>query len=193
MEKQPVRAVIFRKIMARIGAHSPTDAKGKPTKRNSQTVLNSTGQPTLRWTGNRKSAAEQAEKSLTGSMGFAGKEAAVEKMRELGYEPAFRKAYPDEAEPISPANYGRAIEAYERTLTTPAAFDKFLAGGKEALSTAQKAGLDKFIDIGCGRLPLRAAARRRFFADFWRSEGVLDCHRVRKGRSGAIRRYPEGR
>ncbi len=126
-----------------------SDAKGKLTKRNSQTVFNSTGQLSLRWTGNRKSAAEQAEKSLTGSMGFATPDDAVRKMRELGYEAAFRKAYPDEAEPISAAGYGRAIEAYERTLVTPAAFDRFLAGEDGALSVRQKNGLRKFIDIGC--------------------------------------------
>ncbi len=36
------------------------DAKGKLTKRNSQTVFNSMLQPHLRWTGDRKSGAHQA-------------------------------------------------------------------------------------------------------------------------------------
>ncbi len=150
-----------------------TDAKGKLTKRNSQTVFNSTGQPSLRWTGNRKSAAEQAEKSLTGSMGFAAPEDAVRKLRELGYEAAFRRAFPDEDAPVTAANYGRAIEAYERTLMTPSPFDKFLAGDRDALSTSQKNGLQKFIEIGCADChsgPLLGGDSLRTFGvmkDYW--------------------------
>jgi cytochrome c peroxidase len=49
------------------------DAKGKPTSRHSPTVFNSMRQPTLRWLGDRKTGADQAEGSLTGSMGFASK------------------------------------------------------------------------------------------------------------------------
>jgi putative heme-binding domain-containing protein len=53
------------------------DAKGKDTARNSQTVLNAVLQPSLRWTGYRKSGAHQAERSLAGSMGFASAEDVV--------------------------------------------------------------------------------------------------------------------
>ncbi len=153
------------------------DAQGKLTKRNSQTVFNSTGQRSLRWTGNRKSAAEQAEKSLTGSMGFASLEEAERKMRELGYEADFRRAYPDEAEPVSAASYGRAIEAYERTLITPAPFDAFLSGDDGALSTEQKAGLKTFVDIGCAEChsgPLLGGDSFQLFGvtqDYWTATG----------------------
>lgn len=125
------------------------DARGKQTKRNSQTVLNSMGQSALRWTANRKNGAEQAERSLTGSMGLASREAAVDLMKRLDYQAAFQRAFPDDVQPLSAANYGRAIEAYEDTLTTPAPFDKFLAGDDQALSPLQKSGLTKFIEIGC--------------------------------------------
>ncbi len=124
-------------------------ATGELTKRNSQTVFNATQQPTLRWTGNRKSGAEQAERSLTGSMGLPSREAAVQLLTQLQYAAAFRQAYPTDAEPVSTANYGRAIAAYEDTLTTPAAFDKFLTGDSNALTAQQKKGLSAFIEIGC--------------------------------------------
>lgn len=124
-------------------------ATGKMTKRNSQTVFNATRQPSLWWTGNRKSGAEQAERSVTGSMGLSSREAAVELLKELGYEAAFRKAHPNDTEPVSTANYGRAIEAYEDTLMTPAAFDKFLVGDNEALTAQRKTGLTTFIETGC--------------------------------------------
>jgi cytochrome c peroxidase len=125
------------------------DAKGKLTQRNSQSVFNATRQPSLRWTGNRKSGAEQAERSLTGSMGLPSPEAAARLLKELGYEARFRTAFPNDAEPVSAANYGRAIEAYESTLMTPAAFDKFLAGDHDALTAQQKTGLATFIESGC--------------------------------------------
>jgi cytochrome c peroxidase len=46
-------------------------------------------------------------------------------------------------------NYGRALAAYQATLTTPAAFDRFLAGDDAALSERQKAGMRAFVGSGC--------------------------------------------
>jgi cytochrome c peroxidase len=125
------------------------DAKGKTTARNSQTVFNSTLQPSLRWTGDRKSGAHQAEKSLTGSMGFAAAEAVVPLLKQFGYEPAFQAAFPQAPAPLSPTNYAKAIQAYEEILITPAPFDRFLAGENDALSASQKAGLKAFLSVGC--------------------------------------------
>src|SRR4051812_31926924 len=125
------------------------DARGALTSRHSPTVFNSTAQPMLRWLGDRKSAADQAEGSLGGSMGFPSREAALAKMNELKYAPAFRAAFPQDAEPLSAGNYGRALATYQATLTTPAAFDRFLSGDDGALTERQKAGLRAFIAAGC--------------------------------------------
>jgi cytochrome c peroxidase len=125
------------------------DAKGLPTSRHSPTVFNCIGPPSLRWLGDRKTAADQAEGSITGSMGFATKQAMVDKLTEHQYLAAFRSAYPADAEPMTATNYGRAIEAYEATLTTPAPFDRFLAGDDKALSERQKTGLRTFMSSGC--------------------------------------------
>lgn len=125
------------------------DAKGKLTARNSQTIFNAVLQPTLRWNGDRNSGAQQAEKSLTGSMGLASAHEIVAILRDSGYEGAFRKAFPTDADPLSPSNYGRAIEAYETTLITLAPFDRFLAGDTSALDADQQAGLKLFISTGC--------------------------------------------
>jgi len=119
------------------------------TSRNSQTVLNAMLQPALRWIGDRKSGAHQAEKSITGSMGFGSADAVVPKLKELGYETAFKTAFPQDAEPVSPANYARALQAYQTTLVTPAPFDRYLAGEDDALSAAQKTGLKVFLSNGC--------------------------------------------
>jgi len=129
-------------------AFSP-DARGALTSRHSPTVFNSMGQPGLRWLSDRKTGADQAEGSLTGSLGFASRQAALEKLRQLNYEADFRRAFPQDVEPLSTANYGRALEAYQATLVTPAAFDRFLAGDDRAMSARQLAGLRAFIGTGC--------------------------------------------
>ncbi|MEO8808530.1 MAG: cytochrome c peroxidase, partial [Burkholderiaceae bacterium] len=125
------------------------DARGKPTGRHSQTVFNSMSQPVLRWTGDRPSGAAQAEGSMTGSLGFAKKEDAVAALTANGYEARFRAVFADDAEPLNLRNYGRALAAYQATLTTPAPFDRFLAGDNTALSAAQQAGLRSFVTLGC--------------------------------------------
>lgn len=129
-------------------AFSP-DARGKLTSRHSQTVFNSMLQPALRWTGDRNSGAHQAEKSLTGSMGFAASAEVVPLLRQHGYAAAFQKAFPAEADPLTPTNYATALQAYQATLTTPAPFDRFLAGDAAALSPDARTGLKVFLDTGC--------------------------------------------
>jgi cytochrome c peroxidase len=125
------------------------DARGALTSRHSPTVFNSMSQPMLRWLGDRKSGADQAEGSMTGSMGFASKQAGIERLTQLEYLSAFGAAYPQDAEPLSARNYGRALAAYQATLTTPAPFDRFLAGDDRALNERQKAGLRVFVATGC--------------------------------------------
>jgi len=125
------------------------DARGALTSRHSPTVFNAATQPMTRWLADRKNAADQAESSLTGSLGFPSREAALAKLRELDYAPQFRGAFAPDAEPLSTRNYGLALEAYEATLDTPAAFDRFLSGDDGALSERQKAGLRAFLSIGC--------------------------------------------
>ena len=95
----------------------------------------------------------------------------------LGYEAAFRAAFPSDAEPLSTRNYGRAIEAYEATLVTPAPFDRFLGGDASALTVRQKAGLRFFMDRGCAVChhgPLlggNTAQRFGVVKDYWLATG----------------------
>jgi cytochrome c peroxidase len=135
------------------------------------------GQPSLRWLGDRKSGADQAEGSLTGSMGFGSRDAALEALSKFDYAATFRSAYPQEPEPLNTKNDGRAIAAYQATLTTPAAFDRFLAGDDGALTSAQRNGMRTFIATGCaachnGAL-LGGAAMQRFglVTDYWLETG----------------------
>jgi len=126
------------------------DARGLPTSRHTMTVFNAMSQPTLRWLGDRKDGAEQAESSMTGSMGFPSKQAGVAALAQHHYAEKFRAAYPGDSEPMTARNYGRALAAYQATLVTPSPFDRFLAGDDTALDATQKAGLQNFIEVGCG-------------------------------------------
>lgn len=66
------------------------------------------------------------------------------------YKTKFADAFPNEKNPVTFDNVAMAIEAFEATLTTPAApFDQYLEGKADALTDAQKAGLELFIDKGC--------------------------------------------
>lgn len=125
------------------------DARGKFTQRNSQPIYNATLQPTLRWTGDRADAAAQAIGSLTGSMGFATLEAATRRLAEAGYGPRFEAVFAGDPEPLTAQHFGRAIAAYEETLSTPGAFDRFLRGDPAALTPVQRRGLRSFIERGC--------------------------------------------
>ena len=155
----------------------PVDARGKPMPRNSPTVFNALGQPALRWLADRKSGAELAEGLITGPLGFAAKPDAVERLHALGYEKQLRVAFPADAQPVSPANYARALEAYQATLATPAPFDRFLAGDDRALAPREQAGLKKFIAAGCAGChggPLLGGASVQKFGlarDYWTETG----------------------
>jgi cytochrome c peroxidase len=95
---------------------------------------------------------DQAVKALVGppSFGEPNFEAAMSKIKAIpGYVELFRKAFPGEADPVAPKNWGKAIGAYERTLVTPAPFDAYLKGNIDALDPVARAGLRKFVETGC--------------------------------------------
>jgi len=153
------------------------DARGKLTSRHSPTVFNSMNQPALRWLSDRKTGAEQAEGSLTGSLGFASRDAGLEMMRKFDYLAAFRAAYPQDADPMTTKNYGRAVAAYQATLVTPAPFDRFLGGEDGALTPQQTSGLRAFMANGCGACHsgalLGGSTNQRFglVKDYWLETG----------------------
>ena len=66
------------------------------------------------------------------------------------YVALFKKAFPNEASPVTFDNFAKALEAFEATLITPASkFDQFLEGDGNALNAQEKAGLTLFLDKGC--------------------------------------------
>jgi cytochrome c peroxidase len=129
------------------------NAKGQPTTMHSQAMFMAQDQTVLCWYGDRRDGAHQAQGSISGSMGFENAQAVVPALKAAGYEAAFAAAFPTppagQADAVTPENYARALQIYQRTLRTPAPFDQFLNGNAQALNTEQLSGLDKFVSYGC--------------------------------------------
>ncbi|HEV3007210.1 MAG TPA: cytochrome c peroxidase [Pirellulales bacterium] len=144
----------------------------KLAPRNAPTVLNSALQFTIHWDGVFENVEEKARRALIGP-GFGNPDhaAAMARVRAIaGYPELFRKAFPDQADPVTENNWGKAIGAYERTLITPSRFDEFLNGKIEALSAIERSGLRMFIKQGCSECHGGAGVGGQAFEKF----GVVD-------------------
>ncbi len=124
---------------------------GKQLPRNAHTVFNTSLLISQHYGGNRATVEEQAYKAVLSPLAYGNtsNEQVETKLTQLGYMPLFKAAYPADAKPVSVENWSKAIGAFERTLLTPAPFDKFLKGDAQALSRPAKLGLEKFINTGC--------------------------------------------
>lgn len=139
-------------LYATDGLPKPIGAEHRVNPRNAPTVFNAALQFAEHWRGDRKSVEDQAMQALIGppSFGDPNYDAAMAKLKAIdGYRKLFAKAFPGEAEPVTPQNWGKAIGAFERTLVTPSPFDAYLGGDEKALSAQAKAGLRDFMQIGC--------------------------------------------
>jgi cytochrome c peroxidase len=126
--------------------------KGRPHPRHAPTVLNAPLQFVIHWRGDRVDAEDQVVQSLLSPItsGQPDEKALLARVNGIaGYTPLFKEAFPNDSEPVSRKNMALAIGAFERTLVTPSRFDEYLTGNVEALSTQERAGLAKFIDVGC--------------------------------------------
>ena len=126
--------------------------KGQKGTRNAPTVYNAAGHFVQFWDGRAPTVEEQAKGPILNPVEMAMPDekralAVVNSMPE--YVEAFKMAFPDEKNPVTFDNLAKAIGAFERKLVTFSRWDKFLGGDQTALSDAEKAGLNKFLDVGC--------------------------------------------
>lgn len=163
---------------------------GKPLPRNVPTVFNTALQFAQHYGGNRVDVEEQAVKALTSGLAYGNKDyaEAESRLRALpDYKEMFANAFPGEAEPVNVNNWGLAIGAYERTLITPAPFDKFLKGDTNAIGAQAKTGLDKFMSYGCSGCHSGALVGGGMYqkfgitADYWTITGSKEVE-IFKGR-----------
>ncbi len=166
----------------------PIGAEHRVNPRNSPTVLNAALQISSHWRGDRKNVEDQATKALTGlaSFGNPNFDVAMVRLKAIpGYADLFAKAFPGEANAITPENWGKAIGAYERTLVTPSPFDAYLSGDDGALSADAQAGLRDFMQAGCtachNGAGVGGAMYQKFgvVEDYWKATG---SKQVDKGR-----------
>ncbi len=133
--------------------------KGQRGGRNSPTSLNAAGHVAQFWDGRAADVEEQATKPVTNpiEMALANDQAIVTVLESMPeYVEAFKKAFPGD-KPLSVANVGKAIGAFERTLSTSSRFDAFAKGDAKALTEEEKAGFQKFISVGCNTCHSTAA------------------------------------
>lgn len=157
--------------------------------RNAHTVFNTPLLVAQHYGGNRVSVEEQAMKALTSPFAYGNKtfEEAEARLRELGYQPLFDEAFPNEKESVNAENWATAIGAFERTLLTPAPFDRYLKGDTRAISAQAKAGMDKFISYGCAGCHNGSTVGGNSFQkfglteDYWKATGSVEMPQL-KGR-----------
>jgi cytochrome c peroxidase len=124
---------------------------GKRLARNAPSTYNAAAQFSQFWDGRSPDVETQALSPLLDplEMGMTEKRA-VDVLAGLpAYAGPFRAAFPDEPRPITFRNIGRAVGAFERTLATPARWDRYLLGDRAALTGKEKEGLRVFTSVGC--------------------------------------------
>lgn len=127
-------------------------AKGVRGRRNSPTVFHAAGHFTAFWDGRAATIEEQAKGPILNPAEMSMPDAAsvVARLEKIpGYVKAFHSAFPDDSNPLSYDNLGRAIGAFERNLVTPSRWDQYLAGNKRALTAQEVGGFKLFTDLGC--------------------------------------------
>ncbi len=126
--------------------------KGQKGGRNAPTVYNAGGHVAQFWDGRAADLEAQAKGPILNpvEMAMPNDKKVVAVLKSIpGYVDAFKAAFPGSKDPITYDNMARAIGVFERGLTTPSRFDKFIAGDKAALSDAEKTGLNTFAALGC--------------------------------------------
>lgn len=126
--------------------------KGQKGTRNSPTVYNAAGHVAQFWDGRAPTVEEQAKGPVMNpvEMAMPSEKVVVAVLKSMPeYVQAFKAAFPTDKDPVTFENMAKAIGAFERKLITPSRWDKFLKGDQSALTPAEKAGFNTFVNAGC--------------------------------------------
>ena len=169
--------------LATFGVDNSPTSKGDAGKfgaRNSPTVFNAALHAFQFWDGRAKDVEEQAGGPILNpvEMAIPSKDFLVKKLKGIKeYDDLFKAAYPSDKEPVTYLNIQKSIAAFERTLVTPSAFDKYLKGDYRALNAEQKDGLKTFMTVGCTQCHSGVAVGGGMFQKF----GVYGDYRTITG------------
>ncbi len=147
---------------------------GKTGNRNSPSVYNADLHFAQFWDGRAADLAEQAKGPILNpiEMGLPNEATAVKKIKSIAdYASLFSTAFPNEKDPITYNNIALAIQAFEKTLHTPAPFDKFVNGDVTALNEDQKKGLGLFMEVGCTTCHVGVAFGGNMYQKFGLAKG----------------------
>ena len=125
---------------------------GQKGTRNSPSVYNAALHAMQFWDGRAKTVEDQAGMPILnpGEMAMKDEKAVLAVLKSMPeYVDGFKKAFPDDKEPLSYKNVTMAIGAFERKLVTPGRWDKFLKGDTAALTNEEKLGFNKYVEAGC--------------------------------------------
>lgn len=120
--------------------------------RNSPTVIYASLHSMQFWDGRAKNVEEQAKGPVLNPVehGIPDKEFLEKRLRAIPeYQTMFKKAFPNDKEPVTFDNLANAIGAFERKLNPVGKFDEYLDGNESSLNDKEKRGLKSFIDNGC--------------------------------------------
>jgi cytochrome c peroxidase len=120
--------------------------------RNSPTVFNAAGHFAQFWDGRAPDVEAQAKGPVLNpvEMAMPDDQYVLRVLGSMpGYVEAFAAAFPDDPQPLTYDNFGRAVGAFERGLVTPSRFDTYLGGDDKALSALEQKGLATFLSTGC--------------------------------------------
>jgi cytochrome c peroxidase len=143
--------------------------------RNAPTTLNAALHVAQFWDGRAKDVEEQAKGPILNpiEMAMDSPEQVIKVLSSIPeYVELFKKAFPNDKNPLTYDNVAKAIGAFERTLVTPSRFDKFLNGDAKALTEKEKQGLKIFIELGCASCHNGPALGGTMFTKF----GVLESY-----------------
>jgi cytochrome c peroxidase len=124
---------------------------GKRGARNVPSTYNAAAQFSQFWDGRSPTVEAQALSPLLDplEMGMTEK-SAIDVLGSIrGYDDPFRLAFPGDERPVTLRNIGKALGAFERTLSTPSRWDLYLEGDRAALTDHEKEGLRVFTSVGC--------------------------------------------
>jgi cytochrome c peroxidase len=126
--------------------------KGQKGDRNSPTVYNAAINFVQFWDGRAPDVEEQAKGPVLNpvEMAMTSEKEVIAVLKSMPeYVAAFKKAFPQDKNPVTYDNVGKAIGAFERKLITPSRWDKLLKGDQAALTSEEKAGFNTFVASGC--------------------------------------------
>ena len=121
--------------------------------RHSPTVLNVAYNTLMFWDGRTVGLEEQAKKPIASPFEMnMNYDLLEERLRAIPeYRRLFKKAFPEDKEPITIENIAKAIASFERTVVcNDSPFDLYMRGDKNAMDELQKKGMKLFIGkAGC--------------------------------------------